>query len=341
MELNRDLSVRLANMRLPLCLGVLALHSNVGGMLPCQQSEMTVFFVTLFSQTLTKMCVPAFFLISGLLMAKGYPFLSVTGYCGMLKKKWAALVIPLFAWNLIALFIHVLVKVCVPGLVTSTDTVTGVTDFMRRMCWDCEDIPMWFVRNLILLTFAYPAIWLAVRKFKWVSVVLFLLGDYYLQLAGLFWYGAGVALGLLSVKSRLDNVARYQTVLPILCYIALCVVEDLKFGWWPHEGIFGYLQRAIGIGGLFFAISVRPGWLTRINSGMVFFMYAVHGIIIPYEHKGLLMAVGSVITNEFLFFVLNFVLLTVLSAGSWWLAQRCAPQITRVLTGARRSVVYT
>lgn len=328
-------------MRLPLCLGVLALHSNVSGMLPTPQPAGSVFLMTLCSEALTKMCVPAFFLISGLLMAKGYPFLSVDGYGNMLKKKWKGLVIPLIAWNLIALLIHALVKVCVPGLVGSTEIVTGVMDFMRRMLWDCEDFPMWFVRNLILLTLAYPVILFAVRKLLWISIILFLLCDCYLQLAGLFWYGAGIALGLSSITDRWKNLTRFRTVFPILGYVAMGVLDVLKLEWWPQEGLFGYIERSIGIGGIFFIMPVKPDRLSRISGGMVFFMYAVHGIITPYEHKGLLMAMGGIITNEFLFFMLNFVLLTMVSLGSWWVAHKCIPKVTGILTGTRKAVVYT
>ncbi len=140
------------------------------------------------SHTLTSIAVPTFFLISGFLFFVNFPKWSWEGYRSKLKSRLKTLVIPYFLWNAIP-FILIVISM-LAGILLKGNSTDGVYTFITEKSWhifyDCHewgttrinwlgenlrmtgplDLPLWFLRDLIIVTILTPVIYYAVTRLR-------------------------------------------------------------------------------------------------------------------------------------------------------------------------------
>lgn len=147
------------------------------------------------SHVLTHIAVPTFYLISGFLFFNNFNKWSWSTYKRKIKSRIKTLFIPYILWNLLPfllLLLYMLSHVIRKGIPTD-----GIVQLIKENSWhifyDCNewgttrvnwlgehlrmtgpyDFPLWFLRDLIVVTLLTPIIYYSIKKFK-VCFILFL-----------------------------------------------------------------------------------------------------------------------------------------------------------------------
>lgn len=164
------------------------------------------------SQTLVKVAMPAFFMISGYLFFANVKTFNKVIYWQKIRRRIKTLLIPYVIWNLMM--------------------AIKLKTFSLRIFVDPANMPLWFLRDLIIVSLLTPIIYLGVKKINyWIFVLLspiYLTGIYAIQ-PGLnpyaiyfFTFGAYLSIqkiNLIEACLKMEKVAYLLTVLLALAMI--------------------------------------------------------------------------------------------------------------------------
>lgn len=106
------------------------------------------------SQTLVKAVIPIFFFISGYLFFANVEKWSGQVYRQKLKRRLKSLLIPYLAWNLLM--------------------AIKLREFSLSIFWQPANMPLWFLRDLIVVSLLTPILYIGVKKLGWWMLVLLL-----------------------------------------------------------------------------------------------------------------------------------------------------------------------
>lgn len=188
--------------------------------LPLDWGNPLIYVIT----TFTRMAVPSFFFISGMLLFRGYNAQTLPR---KLKSRFWTLVIPYLLWNTIYAIIFFLMT-RIPQISSRMNMGIAIQtplEFVRAILFSRHS-DLWFVGDLILFTIVSPLI-LAISKWKYPSLILLALSIIYYFFAlpeyksPLHWapmYFAGALYGL-NMKEMVKNIelrARYNFILAVL-----------------------------------------------------------------------------------------------------------------------------
>ena len=108
----------------------------------------------LVSQTLVKVVVPAFFVMSGYLFFANVEKFTKEVYWQKIKRRIKTLLIPYVIWNL---------------LMAVKQNSLEVNSF-----WTPVNMPLWFLRDLIIVSLLTPIIYIGVKRLGWWMMLLLL-----------------------------------------------------------------------------------------------------------------------------------------------------------------------
>lgn len=180
-------------LRFPLAIAVIFIHMNpVTASLPDADFPIlsghgiyNIVSITL-SHVLTQIAVPTFFLISGFLFFANFRKWSYIGYKNKMRSRIKTLVIPYILWNILAVGFVIIQKIA--GVLIYGNAWKGVLDYIQKQNWhifiDYQawglsqvnilgwpaystgpfNVPLWFVRDLIVVCVLAPAIYLIIKK---------------------------------------------------------------------------------------------------------------------------------------------------------------------------------
>lgn len=267
-----------------------------------------------FSHVLTHIAVPIFFLISGFLFFYNIPKLSWDAYKRKVKSRTKTLFIPYILWNLVPFVLAVLGKLALA--LVSADNINDVLSMIQEKSWhifyDCRewgttqtnwlgdnlrmtgpyDLPLWFLRDLIVVTVLAPLIYYAIKKLR-LSFVLFLFAAYIsrvwtllsgFHITAFFYFSTGAYFAL----NRLNIVTfanKYKYLLIPVC-ACLLVVTTIYDG--TNTVIGQNVYPLFVFSGVFTAFYLASWCISnydvRPNKFLVsccFFIYAFHGVGLP------------------------------------------------------------
>ena len=145
-----------------LLLGVVSIHSNVLTPGEVYLSSFGRDVELLLSSTLTRICVPAFFIISGYLFFLNLNNFNLRTYNRKLYRRFYSLVIPYILWNLISLFIQI-IKIKYLGFpnhglfengsIQWTKVFEGFYNYVDGYPFA---FAFWFIRNLMIFVLLSP-----------------------------------------------------------------------------------------------------------------------------------------------------------------------------------------
>ena len=198
MERHSDLQFRVFDwLRFPLIVGVVFIHcfgkpfdyesinfAHLTGM-----DYYNLFRVSI-SHVLTHVCVPTFYLISGYLFFIGLEKWNWYYYLNKLRKRARTLLVPFLIWNTICILLTLFSVMRHEGWI-------GIQSFFEdngywRLYWDCKQwnldrtnwlgganlstspylIPLWFLRDLMIVSVCSPLLYLLFRKTQGLGVLL-------------------------------------------------------------------------------------------------------------------------------------------------------------------------
>jgi surface polysaccharide O-acyltransferase-like enzyme len=258
----------------------------------------------LLSHSLSAIAVPTFFLISGYLFFMKCTEFTWGFYRYKIQRRIHSLIIPYFLWNALAIVVYVLVTLGKYGTLEPANYILSqgwhwfydcISWAPSRVNWLGDtaisatpfDLPLWFLRDLIVVSLLSPVIYGFVKRLKIWGILLLLLADIsriWPALPGFsstafcyFSLGAYLAINRYNI---VDLVHRYKhTILPI----ALVLLLSLTYFGGLKTRVGGNLDPIFYLFGVFAAFYIASELIMRYhikpNKLLVsscLFVYAMH-----------------------------------------------------------------
>lgn len=346
-------SVVLAFLRIPLIVGVVLIHSNLlvwanlwyGHEIdvPWWSSTFIKGLNFLASSTVN----PMFFAISGYLFFWNIEQFSFSVYKRKLHSRLFTLLIPYLLWNLIA-YLYQLTKVYlgIGSAVEGCENILSLSVFLKAF-WQFgnegpADMPLWFVRDLILLVILTPLIhWLLTGIKRWFYLAIVLMaclmeyGD--IDWLPLFFFSLGAALSILRVDFLLRNkwLGRLAIFIVLLTLGIYCFADNLPI-WANLLASFACMMA------LDYIVVKNVDKLDKHETAIrklsqnTFFVYACHGLVVGMVAKVMMrllpMDWGLGVLSAY---VLTCLLTLFLVLGVSYVLKRIFPSLASLLNGKR------
>lgn len=294
----------IARLRLPLAIGVVFIHLNMGvsGKDICWTHPGSMDFYRLFeclwTNELAALAVPLFFMISGLLFFRN----GTLDYGHKLMRRVRSLLVPYVLFILLAIIGLVGLRMAQGhGLGDALQTYLGNGRWLRAF-WDYHttgsttnilgwtkataypiNIPLWFMRDLMVLVVASPIVYHAIRRLGWVWLVLmaaFTLSGIWIPLPGFgvtscLFFSIGAWFGIKGV-SPVACLKRGRSWLVTIG--AVLMVADVVSDGTSIDGHLHVAFLVVGILAVYSlagAVAYRPhGWEAQAS----FFVFATHAL---------------------------------------------------------------
>lgn len=246
-------------LRFPLAIMVVFIHMNpkVTNLLEIDYNLLSCHGIKnligiLFSHVIASIAVPTFYIISGFLFFINFQKWNWADNKSKIRKRVKSLVIPYFLWNFVPFILYIifmLVGVCFKG-----NSISNVYSYIQEYSWhifyDCNEwgttqvnwlgdnlrmtgpynLPLWFLRDLIVLTFLNPLIYFIVKRIR-ISALFILFIAYIsriwtqipgFQITAFFYFttGAYFALNNLNIVSF---AKRFNYLFLPVCIICLFI----------------------------------------------------------------------------------------------------------------------
>lgn len=373
------LSKTISYLRFPLTVGVVFIHFDLskgldiaGATYGLNNPDWYYFIINLISGTLATIGVPLFFLISGFLFFYRRDF-DETVYKQKLKSRFMTLFIPYVLWNMIAIVWQL--KCFLPGVSAFYPPVemqiTPVRVFNTFFCnqigifvtaqntgwgWGIIpiDVPLWYVRDLMVMVILSPIIHWLTKKTRFIFVVI----------SGLLWFFTPIFLSkespieiylnMLITTSFFFSLGAYYSIykenfvirfrhLKYSPYIYACIaVADVLTKRMDYNSYIHKVGILLGI----VSIVLIASWLlenrkVKVSTTLTnscFFIFALHFMIITNIGKMAFILMHIPNNNPVAMLALYFgtTLVTVLLClGLYVLLKRFMPKTCCLLTGGR------
>lgn len=294
--------------RFPLIVLVVFAHSlGFGGVAMTADSSGWIiyyFFSEMLSHNFARLAVSWFYVFSGYLFfcnLKNDEF-SFKWVWGKWKKRFHSLFIPYVIWNIFALVLIFLKnKVFVAFGFGEDEGVNYLSHFdIVKWFWSWPaDFPLYFMRDLMLMSLIVPLWYYVVRYAKLISLVLLVL--VYISplnpslpaMRAIFFFGLGAWMGIWKID-MLKSCRYVKWPAAIMAVVTLIAAT-----WWNASDYHEWFLRAFYPFGMISFMNLcdklaenekRCQWLCSMAS-TVFIIYAVHELYILSWTKGLFLRV--------------------------------------------------
>lgn len=214
--MDRQLSNAIYLLRLPLALMVVVLHISTPPLpigIGFSDTGMGILnAVKVCGFEIANLAVPCFYMISGFLL-----LFKPRKYVPVLKEKARTLLLPYIVWNILAaVYIHL---------------TCGIRfDSFYSLFIAPANFPLWFLRDLIVLTLCYPVFKFLIKKLGWLSIALATIVYLIYQTSSFFYFFAGCYFALNPCSLRLSRVMLW--VLGLTCFgLYLLACFNWQYGW--------------------------------------------------------------------------------------------------------------
>ena len=310
-----------------------------------------------FSETLPHVAVPLFLLFSGYLFFKEGRFDKAL-YIRKLKSRFRTLFIPYILWSALCFIIAVAQGQITPTLLHYVEGLWDTTlwndgiSFGRTLPGFPVNMPLWFIRDLMILVIISPLVWFLLQKTRGWSILLMALW-WFPAHDKFFGFGADslffFSLGALFAMKQVGFV-RLARKYAVPLYIAAGVMliadywvmyknymtyRELRFNWLVFNVyVLCIMGAALALAGKL-AEKAFADRLIRLSAAS-FFLYAAHILWLEPIRDALLKALSptsdyAVVLFYFAFIAFHCIVVTVL----FFLMHRYLPKTTAILTGGR------
>lgn len=357
MKIDQNSSERLSVLRFPLIVGIVFIHAYgvnvalVGGLVGVDsQSFLTGFIQDFISQGVARIAVPLFFLISGYFFFIGFSF-SKKGFKQKINTRIKTLIIPFLFWNIFVLcFIALAQYLPVTKVYFSGENIPilnfDVFDYINAIL-GLNKMPIayqfWFIRDLIIMVFLSPVIYIFLKKVpKTFFVVIFLCWFFnywpvYIPsiVACAFFYG-----GAFFAYSRISLFSLDRFGIAILFLYFIVLVIDISLKNFEVNGLIHNIGIILGVmSALFLSKALVESNAKKIllwAGGCSFFVFAVHEPLLTILKKIIYRAIlpDSGVMILFLYIIIPIIVI-VLSVVFYLVLKRYMPSVLRVVSGGR------
>lgn len=368
------LSQVITALRFPLIVLVLFVHSNFKGVSFAWDNALKASFslsigninlslgtfIDFISGSLAPLANPFVFFISGLLFFHCRQFTRKV-YINKIRHRLQSLLIPYILWNLLFLLIIAIGSSLRPGWTAIIDKPLSnftIKDYLL-IFWDTSligqkgglatpiDIPLWFVRNLMVLSLASPLIYRTIhflsRWHKRLALYMLLIFLYAIHYLPDQWEGWGQSLLFFSLGATF-TILKWDVTKLFKPYGIYGIIGACLF-YWAQLANLMYAALIVTIISLTTYIIERrqqQGLTSKLIPNILtdssFFIYAAHtlpqGIILWSLKLEWLPITGA--TSVLIVYFLSPVILTTVCLLSFILLRRISPISLYFLTGGRQ-----
>lgn len=307
------------------------------------------FFSEMISHNFTKLAVCWFYTISGYFF-----FYSLKEGCfsakwviGKWKKRIRSLLIPYLIWNILFVLLTLLKDWALTkaGLYVRGDARWLLDSGISYWFWGGPaDFPLYFMRDLMILSLFAPLWYLFVRKCKWLSLALLVI--MYVSpfcpsiptMRAMFFFPLGAWLGIWRINML--AICRSVKIPAALCTVILLPIATYYNSSDYHE----WLLRALYPFAMISFMNIcdklasnekRCEWLVSM-SGTVFFIFAVHELFILGWTKGLfLRLIGNGLAASYVSYICVPIIVLTVCVLLYKLASRIMPKTLAFMCGGR------
>ncbi len=346
-------------MRFPLAVVVLTVHVSLTEHVSSHSLNLqTNFFKDICEVFLHNQSVPIYYFIAGYVFFFGME-MKPAQYARKLRNRVKSLLIPYLIWNLIAILI-VAGKSLVRGGEGFYPTAANLLSCFWMYDGQLEgrpvtapvypiDLPLWFVRDLMIVVVLTPLLYWAMRHLRhfwvWMLGIVWLLrwqaaDPHAPQLITAFFFFSWGGYMSIYKKDMIKEFGRMRTA-SFIVYPLLGVFCWICASWQPEW--FNHLKDLYVLTGLCAAYNFSALLLTHkvlkvstFLSSASFFIYVSHFLIVAPCMKIVfgLMQPQNVFTIT-VSYLLSIAFITGLLLAAFWLMQRYTPSVLRVAAGRR------
>lgn len=338
-------------LRFPLIIGVVLVHTNIYALVemwegaPPQWPEWLIYIFNYFYLIVLPEPVPVLFIISGYFFFRNNGAKRQIHFADKLKRRINSLLVPYLIWNTIAILIlYIRFNVIAHENYTITDYLSGYWDFSQRYNYDPANRPLWYMRDLMVISICTPLLYHLLKKNTTAILYFAIITACYITNTGIditgfgggafmfFAIGAYIAIHNINITKIPHSIGIATLVLYIPLQIVLNHIGDNAAAF--------LATNIIKITALFYFVSMlyrkriigpTPG-LTKI----CFVLYALHGIIIGPTIKALYTLLNS--NNPFILlfiYIITPVIMVIVAFTIDKLLQTHAPRLGKIITGNR------
>lgn len=375
------ISKTISYLRFPLCVGVVFIHFNLSDGIAIHGVRYGIynpnwyfFIIQLISVVLAALCVPLFYFFSGYLFFYGKEFCRSV-YVQKIKTRVISLFVPYILWNVVTIiwymkcFLPVVSSFFSPmevhisiervfntffcnsnfnGILVDPHSVGAITGVYPI------DVPLWYIRDLMVMVVFSPVIYWAVRLCKiwcvlilsiaWVGSSFYLFGG---SMISLYAYRLLIALlffswGAYYSVNKVDFLKSFRRIpfIPIV-YLVVIILDIYSNGTVLHDSIHK-LGTLIGVVSLVVVVSYllekdHIKVVKTLENGS-FFVFALHYIFIGDLGKLVFSVLDIPDTNPYAMIAFYFVIpiiSTLLCLSLYLILRSYSPKICRLFTGGR------
>lgn len=352
--MNKSLSETIDFLRFPLACMVVLLHlpgkyTNWSSYSFLDFLSFSIYdYLTLMTNIIGQIAVPVFFCISGYLFYCD----DKIKYQSKMKSRTKSVLVPYLLWNVIALFLMVIVKGI--GVILNNRDIQGLIDYLSPInivkyilgnfdnlyTWQPIDAPLWFIRDLYIMFLLYPVIYFLLRRYKkpWGGILLLYIsgvaGIPCLQMQTIFFFSLGVYMHMYNVNILKQMTCKKLYSIAFVAFVSFVI----RFIWG-----YGYLMPVFIL--IFSGLMVY--WLSFIQEKKLsvriramkkysFFIFASHIFIV--DRLYFLFYHPLFVNNEILHIIsyfLNPVVTVIMCISLFHVLKRISPNFLSVLIGTR------
>lgn len=270
-----------------------------------------------------------------------------------LKKRLSSLLLPYILWNLIALSL-ILSKNYI-GLHFGLDFAYNEMEWLYatrlslwEILWECIDNPLWYIREIIILSIASPIIYLLIRHKAIGALLISLLSIYACFFSSLwlrsshitifFIWGAYFGFHKMNILELCTRLA-YPSYLLGLFYPYIRIFAEGE-SWTKPFLLPSLALSVIMLFNIARVIHARwhhiSRWLSEKNSA-VFFMYAAHWVLYINLTRGVIYSVlpWNNYLEKIVALLLTCIIVPIATYHSYKLLAYLSPRVTQWLCGGR------
>lgn len=308
-----------------------------------------------FVKNICQTAVPIFFIFAGFLFFIGVERFDFSTYKLKIKRRVTSLLVPYIIWNTLILIMYVLVQHFMPSMVTGRNKSISdytVQDYVYSF-WSMGlinnggingpiDSPLWFVRDLMVISLLSPVIFILCRYFKILypiacitALILGLItGIQGLSTTAICYFSIGAFFGIF----KIDFSKFFLNLLPLAIPIYLITLVYLAITR-PIQSSLMNLNIMVGIimliGITRFFVEIKGVHDIPFLTESIFFIYASHSEILKVAIR-ITSKMG--IQNDIFYCIAYFAcpcITLIMLLGIYWLLKKHAPNLTTILSGGR------
>ncbi len=314
--------------------------------------EFNLFFQNLFSNGITRIAVPIFFLLSGLLFFKDFNTNSeiTHKFFVKIKKRIRTLFIPYMFWSLLGVVIYYCLQTAsVSKLFFTKELIVNYSlgQLLNRIFIDPIPYQLWFIRDLMLLVFISPILYFLLKKtfILYISIILmsFLwILEYdlvFISNESLLFFTVGSILGIKNLN--IDIRLSVKTIfIGAFTWILLIVVKIALKGIEINTNVLVLLHKTsiiIGVLVIWFAYDIKS-YKLKISEGIIsftFFIYVFHEPLLTILKKGFYFLFGISELSSFIIYIFAPFIAIGISILTGYFLKKKANTFYKLITGNR------